>query len=66
MSILRNTHVPLILDVPDSSREEGFRFVDMGNIFETDSKESVLVTTRELAVKYGNLVKMKIYTKNLD
>ena len=51
-----------MVEVPDSNREEGFRLVDMGNYYADEKDERFLITSFELAKKYGHLVKEKVYT----
>lgn len=41
-----------------------FCAVDLGNYYiKSDTQEKVLITTDKLAVKYGHLVKVPIYTR---
>ena len=41
-----------------------FCHVDLGNYYiKSDTQEKVLITTNKLAVKYGHLVKVPIYTR---
>ena len=50
-----------MVEAPDSSREEGFRLVDVGNYYADGKDEKFLITSFELAKKYGHLVKEKVY-----
>lgn len=61
--MLKNTGVMCMVAVNDNSREEGFRFVDVGNLFTTDSGERVLLTSDDLAEKYSHLIDYKIYAR---
>jgi hypothetical protein len=56
------TDAMCLIAVPDANREDGFKYVDLGNYF-TDSKgNKCLVTSPELAAKYSTYVKVPIYT----
>ena len=52
-----------MVKVPDLNREEGFRLIDMGNYYADEKGEKSLITSLELAKKYGHLVKEKVYTR---
>jgi hypothetical protein len=58
---LINTGVICMVFVDDPNREDGRRCVDLGNYFKTPDGENVLVIDKEIAQKYGHLVKEKIY-----
>lgn len=58
---LINTGVICMVCVDDPNREDGRRYVDLGNYFKTPDGENVLVTDKETAKRYGHLVKEKIY-----
>jgi hypothetical protein len=60
--MLKNTGAMCMVEVPDSSREEGFRLIDMGNYYADGKGENYLITSLDLAKKYGHLVKEKVYT----
>jgi len=49
--------------VPDANREDGFKYVDLGNYYVDDNNRKCLVTTAELADKYFWYVKVPIYIR---
>jgi len=52
-----------LIAVQDPSREDGFRHVDLGNYYETKGGQKVLITTVELARRYGHLVDVPVFVR---
>lgn len=52
-----------ILHIKDESKEDGTSIVDLGNYYEAEDGRRVLITSRELAEKYGHLVDEDIYVR---
>ena len=59
---LKNTGIMCSVEVADANREDGVRFVDLGNYFDFGGKH-VLLTTLALAKRYGHLVDVGIYIR---
>ena len=59
---LKNTGAMCSVSVADANREDGTRFVDLGNYFDFSGKK-VLVTSLELATRYGHLVDVDVYIR---
>ena len=59
--MFKNTGIVCTLTLNDENRKDGLRHVDMGNFYETEGGERVLITSSELAQTYGHLVQEKIY-----
>ncbi len=59
---LKNTGIMCSIEVADATREDGARFVDLGNYFDLSGKK-VLVTSLALATRYGHLVEVDIYIR---
>ena len=59
----KNTGQMCMITEPDANREEGFRFVDLGNYFFDAFGRKCLVTTKENAIKYGDRVDVPIYIR---
>ena len=59
---LKNTGIMCSVEVADANREDGVRFVDLGNYFDFGGKH-VLLTTLTLAKRYGHLVDVDIYIR---
>ena len=57
----KNTGVICMISVPDANREEGFKYVDLGNYFADVNGNKCLVTTKENAIQYGNQITVPIY-----
>lgn len=62
---LVNTHSICCVFVEDPNREDGVKMIDLGNYFKNDNGDIVLVTSMQLAVKYGHLVKEKIFVRKV-
>ena len=50
-----------LIAVPDANREDGFKYVDLGNYFTDSDGNKCLVTSPDLAAKYSKYVKVPIY-----
>ena len=59
---LKNTGVMCSVEVTDATRECESRFVDLGNYFDLNGKR-VLLTSFDLAKRYGHLVDSDIYIR---
>ena len=59
----RLTEQMCLITVPDPNREDGYRYVDLGNYYLDDNNRKCLVTTAELADKYFWYVKVPIYIR---
>ena len=59
---LKNTGIMCSIEVADANREDGTRFVDLGNYFNLGEKR-VLLTSLALAKQYGHLVDADIYIR---
>ena len=57
---LINTGVMCMVTVPDSSREGGFKNIDLGNYFDFMGQKC-LVTSQANAMKYGKQIDVPIY-----
>lgn len=60
--VLKNTGVMCSVEVADANREDGVRFIDLGNYFGFNGKR-VLLTSLELAKGFGDLVECDIYIR---
>lgn len=56
---MKNTGVMCVVTVPTG---DGMRYVDLGNHFEHQGQR-VLVTSKDLAKRYGHLVDVPIYVR---
>lgn len=56
----KNTGVVCFITVPDETREEGFRLIDLGNYFTNEQREKFLLTSYENAMKYWRKVDVPI------
>jgi hypothetical protein len=46
-----------------TAKEDELHSIDLGNYFvKSDTQEQVLITSEKLAIRYGHLVKVPIYT----
>ena len=59
---LKNTGTMCSVEVADANREDGSRFVDLGNYFDFNGKR-VLLTSLALAKRFGHLVNVDIYIR---
>ena len=59
----KNTGEICMIEVPNASREEGFRLVDLGNYFVAPDGSKCLITSVENAKKYKHKVNVPIYIK---
>lgn len=59
---MKNTGIICMVSV---NTDDGARLVDMGNYFEHHGQR-VLVTSEELAVRYGHLIGVPIYVLKLQ
>ena len=56
-----------LLYVPGISHDSEGRFIDMGNYYQAPNGEKVLITSQELAQKYGRLINWcPVYTREND
>jgi hypothetical protein len=60
--MFRITEQMCLIAVPDENREEGFKYVDLGNYYKDSKGDKCLVTSKELARKYSKFIKVPIYT----
>lgn len=51
-----------LIEVKDQNREEGFRFVDVGDYYQDCNGNRIVITSKELAKKYHHLLEEPIYT----
>lgn len=59
----KNTGVICFIEVPDASREEGFRLVDIGTYFTAPDGTRCLITSVELAKRYKEKIDVPIYVR---
>lgn len=59
----KNTGIMCMLQVPDPNREEGFRYIDVGNYFITPEGTKCVITSFDLAQKYQNIVNIPMYIR---
>ena len=57
----KNTGVMCMISVSDANREEGFRYIDLGNYFIDVNENKCLITTKKNAIQYGNQITVPIY-----
>lgn len=57
----KNTGVMCMISVNDNNREDGFKFVDLGNYFTDGNGNKCLITTKENAMQYCNQITVPIY-----
>jgi len=60
--MFRITEQICLIAVPDENRQEGFKYVDLGNYYKDSNGEKCLVTSKELARKYFKFINVPIYT----
>ncbi len=54
-----------LIRVPDENRIEGFRYIDLGNYFIDSNGKKCLVTSKQLAEKYSDLLNVPVYVHKL-
>lgn len=59
----KNTGVICMIQVPDANREDGIRFVDVGNYFIDPSGKRCVVTSVENARAYKEKINVPIYVR---
>jgi len=63
LKTFKNTGVMCMIEVADTSREEGFRCVDLGNYFTAPDGTQCLITSIENARAYKDKISVPIYTR---
>ena len=59
--MFRITEQICLIAVPDENREDGFKYVDLGNYYTDNNGNKCLVATKEIAKKYSKFIKVPIY-----
>jgi len=60
----KNTGVICMIQVSDANREEGFRFVDVGNYFTDPDGNQCVITSIEDARAYKEKINVPIYIRS--
>ena len=59
----KNTGVICMIEMPDANREDGFRYVDIGNYFTAPDGTKCLITSVENARAYKDKIEVPIYIR---
>jgi len=59
----KNTGVMCILTVHDPNREDGFKYVDLGNYFTDEQGNKFLITSHANAKEYSNQINVPILVR---
>jgi len=62
---MKNTGVMCMITVNDANREDGIKHIDIGNYYIDEQGEKCVITTKDIANKYSELIDCKIYTKGV-